>query len=458
MKSIIYSMKYFLFVLLSVSAISVFSQQQTYDLITFTPPPGWTKKVMENSIVFSTTDQVKRTWAQVLIVKSTESKGSIENDFVSEWNEFAVRPHNVSAKPLETDAQMFNGWNLFSGMSKFFFNGDSCALLLNTFSNKERCITFIIKSNTTIYGPILDEFIASISLPPATQSAENSVTPTPSNSSVSDGFHFTTTNFEDGWSSTVQEDWVEATKGNIRVLLHYPRKEDGEYISQQLDKTKLFWNLLVAPRYVSASDFFFYEYNNAYDPAHFAHATLVDKSGKKQFVALFEKNKTGWIEIITPDKATFVKTFGVDQPDSYFAEWQALVNLSGLNRFAVDESDLQGLWTSDFSSSLQYYNTYSGMYAGYNAFSSSVTFNFRNNRTYDWKLGMANSSNGQTQAESAESSGTFSMNGNWQLICSKIQKGPRTYNAHFTAIKGGRILWLQDVEYGSPTAFGKAAK
>ena len=75
MKSIIYSMKYFLFVLLSVSAISVFSQQQTYDLITFTPPPGWTKKVMENSIVFSTTDQVKRTWAQVLIVKSTESKG-----------------------------------------------------------------------------------------------------------------------------------------------------------------------------------------------------------------------------------------------------------------------------------------------------------------------------------------------------------------------------------------------
>ena len=37
------------------------------------------------------------------------------------------------------------------------------------------------------------------------------------------GVAFTTTNFDDGWTSTVHEDWVEVTKGNIKVLIHYPK-------------------------------------------------------------------------------------------------------------------------------------------------------------------------------------------------------------------------------------------
>ena len=36
-------------------------------------------------------------------------------------------------------------------------------------------------------------------------------------------FAFTSTNFDDGWQSTAKEDWVEVTKDNIKVLLHYPK-------------------------------------------------------------------------------------------------------------------------------------------------------------------------------------------------------------------------------------------
>lgn len=470
-RTIIRFMKYYTLMLLTLLAYTGLAQEQKYDLLTFTPPTGWTKTTMENVIGFSVSDNKKNTWAQISIVKSTASKGSIDNDFISEWKELAVKPYKVSDQPVSIDKQVFNGWKVWTGLGKFDFNGQTVNLLLTTFSDGQRCVSFILMSNTTQYGIVLDEFVGSVKIPPVNvqddistpvvvndPSQKSTGSSKTSGANTSGNFEFTITNFDDGWTSVAKEDWVEASKGTIRVLLHYPRKEDAEYISQQDDHTRMFWNLLIAPRYTNASNFFLYEYNNIFEPGHLAYGNLIDSQGQKQFVALFMKGKSGWIEIITPDKATFVNAFGVDQPDSHFSNWELLSGLSRFNRFAVAEKDLTGKWSSDFSGSLQYYSTFTGMYAGYNAFSSRVEFVFRENKSYDWKLGMANSTNGQTAAQSAESSGTFSMKGNWQMVCSKIQDGPRTYNVFFSCIKGGRVLWLQDVDYGSYTAYGKVAK
>lgn len=461
-------MKYYLAFLCALWLTPTFGQQRKHDILTFTPPAGWKETKLENTIGFSTTDNAKGTWAQISIITSTASKGSIESDFESEWSELAVKPYNVSAKPTEIEKQLFNGWDLWTGLGQFTFNNQKANLLLSTFSNSQRCISFIMMSNTTQFGPAFDKFTESIQITPtvtpptttkkevqpATQVADTKTEVTP----FADGFKFNTTNFDDGWTSVVKEDWVEATRGNIKVLLHYPRKEDSEYISQQVDRTRLFWNLLVAPRYTNATEFFLYDYNNNFEPGHFASSYLIDRDGKRQFVALFSKAKSGWIEIITPDKATFVKNFGVDQPDSWFDKWEPLVNLSGLNRFAVDASDLPGKWSSNFSGSMQYYNSYTGLYAGYTANSGRTVFVFHSNGTYDWDIGSASTVNGQTQVQTAKSSGTYTMKGNWQMVCSKIENKQKTYNAYFSCVKGGRILWLQDVDYGGYDAFGRVSK
>lgn len=44
---------------------------------------------------------------------------------------------------------------------------------------------------------------------PATNPVKN---PPITTTTKQDGFAFTTTNFDDGWTSTVQEDWVEVIK------------------------------------------------------------------------------------------------------------------------------------------------------------------------------------------------------------------------------------------------------
>lgn len=440
-----------------------FAQQETYDIITFTPPKGWKKTNLENLISLSTTNNSKGGWAQIGIVKSTASKGTVDADFENEWKELVVKPYQeygVTEQPLGIDTQSLSGWKIWTGLGKFVFNKDTVVVLLNTFSDGQRCASLTLMSNTTDYGVVLDEFLASIQLAQASELPKDaSTTPPPVSTPSNTGFQFNTTNFDDGWKSVVKEDWVEATKGNIKVLLHYPREEDKKYYSQYDERVSVFWNLLVAPRYSNLRDYQSPRYMISFEPGYFAAGYLTDNTtGKDVWVALFSKGKSGWMEVITPDKKTFVDNFGVDQPDVYFSEWDRLANLSGLNRFAIGENDLTGKWSDNFYGSTSYYNVYTGLYAGSTTFTSRVDFTFKSNKTYNWNLVMAQGATGSnTKVDQAKASGTWKLLGNWQIWCSEIERRPVTYNAYFSCIKGGRILWLQDTGYGSYTAYGKVS-
>jgi hypothetical protein len=269
----------------------VYAQQQSYDLINFAPPKGWKKQVFEDILMYSTTDNIKRTWAQISIVKSTTSKGTADADFESEWQNLGLgnyRKFGLSEQPIVTDTQTLHGWKVVSGMGNFIFNNDTCALILNTISDGNRCASFTLVSNTKIYGPVMDKFLESVSFKPVTNSSrsaitmENPVTSIP----VSSGFQFNTTNFEDGWTSVVKEDWVEATKGNIKVLLHYPREEDKKYYSQYKEQVQVFWNLLVAPRYSNLRNYQSPDHLLTWQPGYFAAGLVTDKAtGKDLWVA-----------------------------------------------------------------------------------------------------------------------------------------------------------------------------
>jgi hypothetical protein len=173
-------------------------------------------------------------------------------------------------------------------------------------------------------------------------------------------------------------------------------------------------------------------------------------------VALFSKGKSGWVEVIAPDKKTFVDNFGVDKPELYFDGWDKMLPLFGLNKFAVGENDLAGTWSNQFYGATAYYNVNTGVYAGSSSVASGVTYHFKANKTYQWNLGMTSSNlNTGSKTDVAKASGTWKLINNWQIWCSDIERKPVTYNAYFSSIKGARILWLQDVSYGSYTAYGR---
>jgi len=254
----------------------------------------------------------------------------------------------------------------------------------------------------------------------------------------------------------VKEDWVQAVKGNITVLLHYPNPAAGTPSYDYTAVTSNAWNILVAGRYSNLQNFSVLTGAVAYEPAYFGTGDVTDNaSGKRVFVALFRKGETGWIEIISPDRNAFVQAFGIDinKPDYYTGSsmWDPLSKLSWYNRFAVAPADLSGKWTNNYSGMLQYVNVYTGANAGMNTHSSSQTFEFAADGNYKWEISVASGFVGNIKFQNAKSAGVATLPNNWQIHFSDLEGKPKTYNAYFTCIKGARILWLEDTSY--PTGY-----
>jgi hypothetical protein len=135
------------------------------------------------------------------------------------------------------------------------------------------------------------------------------------------------------------------------------------------------------------------------------------------------------------------------------------VKLPGYNKFALSLTDFKGKWTSDFSGIQQLYHVYTGAYAGMNMNQSNESFEFGPGNSYTWKLLVVRSTNGTTNYANVGSTGTFSMPNNWQVKFSDIEGKPRLYDAYFSVIKNGRILWMNDANArgsGIFTGFGLA--
>lgn len=279
--------------------------------------------------------------------------------------------------------------------------------------------------------------------------------PTPT---LSSGFQFSTTTFDDGWTSIVQEDWIQVTKGTIKVLIHYPNKNADVYNSVLMDGLKNAWNVLVAPKYSSASNFEFKPITG-WQSIEFAEADAVETTtGKSVHVVLFKMNYSNgsgkYLEFIMPDKKTFEQEFGPYHETSY--GWEKVEAMANYNKFAVAPSDLTGKWTNNFSGALQYVNAYTGANAGMDTHSSTQNFEFGPQNTYKWDLSVASGMVGNIKFQSVKSTGKFSMPNNWQINFSDLEGKPKTYNAFFSCVKGARILMLEDAGYPTGyTSYGK---
>ncbi len=445
----------FFFCLLAVAA---FSQKETYDYATYVAPKGWKQKPTEGAIQFSKEDAVKGTYCLITLYKSLPSKASSKENFDLAWTSLIKETINVAtAAEMQLPAKE-NGWEAQSGYASFESDGTKGIALLVTSSGFEKMVNIAILTNTDVYEKEITSFLESIDLKKPTLEVTKAVKPTTKpikqpakqTSAKADGFAFTTTNFDDGWTSTVQEDWVQVTKGNIKVLIHYPNKSADAYNSVLLDGLKNAWDVLVAPRYSSTSNFEFKPITG-WQSIEFAEADVVERgTGKNVHVVLFKMNYSNgngrYMEFITPDKKTYEQEFGAYRQETY--GWEKAEKMINYNKFAVAASDLTGKWTSNFTGMTQYVNAYTGADAGANTHASNENFEFGAGNTYKWDIGVASGFVGNIKFQSVKSSGKFSVPNNWQVSFSDIEGKPKTYNAQFTCIKGARILWIGDTGFG----------
>ena len=454
-------MKNYFLLLLVCFCANVFAQKETFDIISYTPPQGWDKEVKTSVTSYTIVNKQKKTWCQLGVFSSTTSKGGITQDFESEWQELIVKQYHTTEAPQETDVPDADGWKIRSVGSKFIFNKADALAMLTTFSGYGRAVSIVAATNTQDYIADIQNLIASIELskPDTTVTAANNLpvntTPSPVNTG---NFAFTTTNFDDGWISTVQQDWVQVTKGNIKVLIHYPNAIADAYNSVLKESDYTAWNTLVAPRYSNLANFE-WKTIQSWQSITFVQADATENAnGKNVHIVLFKEhysNGSGaYLEFVTDTKADYENEFGAYRQESY--GWEKTANMQFRNKFAIGASDLSGTWTSNFSGMTQYVNAYTGTSAGADTHASSQKFIFGEDGTYKWDIGVASGFVGNIKFQSAKSNGKFTLTNAWQIHFSEMEGKPKTFDAYFSCVKGSRILWLSDVTYPGYSAFGKA--
>jgi len=463
-QNIIKSMKIILTGCLLIFSVCLFAQKESFDLATYSAPKGWKKEKTESSVSFGKEDAKKGSYCLFILYKSVSSTGNSKNDFDAAWESIVKDMLPEAAAPEVQASSEEDGWEGQTGYAPFEKEELKGIAMLVTMSGYQKMINLLILTNTQDYQAEIESFLASVKLkkpvvtvqkPTTTNKTNKTSTSNPATvTAITTGYKFNTSNFNDGWTAVEQADWVEVTKGNIKVHIHYPNKNADEYSTDLLAGLKNAWEVLVVPKYSNIKNLEFKPISY-WQSISFAEADAVEKTtGKNVHITLFKKHFSGgagrYLEFITIDKIAFEKEFGAYINDAISPSWDKIANMATYNKFAVSASDLKGKWTTNFSTMQFYVNAYTGADAGATSYASTETFEFSAGNSYKWNLGVASGVVGSLKFQGAKGAGKFSVPNNWQVSFSDIEGKPRTFNAFFVCIKGARVLWLDD------TAFGKA--
>jgi len=445
-------LSYSIICFLSFSISSLAQVPETFDIATFKAPKGWNKQAGQSSLQLSTEDKASGPYCLITLFKSIPGTDDSKANFDAAWDTVVKGAVNVSTAPQMVNPTADDGWEAQSGVAAFEKDGTKGIAMLVTISGYGKMVNVLVLTNTDAYQQTISDFLGSATLKkPPIEPVKAIQTPkaallVPVSAS---GYAFTTTNFDDGWTGTVQEDWVQVTKGTTKVLIHYPNKIADAYNSVLLDGLKNGWDVLVAPRYSSASNFQFRPVTG-WQSLEFAEADLVEKgTGKKVYVVLFKMNYSNgsgkYMEFITPNKQSFEQEFGAYHQDT--SGWEKMEKMADYNKFGVAAADLKGKGTNSYSGMIQNANIYTGASAGADTHASAQNYLFGPGNAYKWDIGVASGFVGNIKFQSAKSSGRFTVPTVWQIAFSDIEGKPRTYNASFTCVKGGIMLWIDGTAF-----------
>jgi hypothetical protein len=282
-------------------------------------------------------------------------------------------------------------------------------------------------------------------LPPSPQS-----TPQQSISSTFSGtYAYFTTNFDDGWTSTVQDEWILVTKGNVRVYLWYVLPYNvSNFSGTGLMERDYYWDTYVTQYFNIQTKQYRDngEVISSFKPNYVEGWGIDRKTGERRFLGMtisIAPNAAFITLASTPDEATLRQQFPKAN-DQYTSD---LTDMKRYNKFAVAKADVVGTWSESSSAAMNYYYTGTGNYAGMGVAAVSGTFVFKADGTYTSEHKGATGMVGSLNTFQQEYKGKYQVS-NWELIVDNRFEGKTETNfAYFEAVRGGRVLHLNNKQY-----------
>lgn len=448
--------------MLACSLHGAMAQQSSFDLFTFKQPAGWKKTLSADGNILSLekVNQKTKNWGRINILISTRSNGSAAADFSHEWEYLAVKQYNVTGLK-EMDSIAANGWVIKAGMGAFTYNGKKTNVMTSTFTGFGLLGTIVTMNTGAEFTDPIATFMESVGIDDAVAQkraklitasdpvVKNDPAPpadTRPSAANSGNYKFNTTNFDNGWTSVIKDEWVEVTKGDMRVYLFYAVPFDGDkFTGTGLAARDYYWDNYVS-KYFRIETKQYRDPEIAYDlkPDYVEGWAKDPRTGERRFIAMRLTNSSKAADIIVvsaKNEADIYKQF----PRAYTALSNDISPMSYYNRFAVCTADIAGKWTDGGNTEAAefYYASPAGYsYGGMTVAATAADFDFHQDGTYTshhrGAYGALSNMNTYDQTYKGRITVT-----DWKVSATNRWKGQtEDMEAWFIVVRGGRILKL----------------
>ena len=381
----------------------------TFDALSFTVPKGWT--VERNAVAAIVQYDNGRQYAKANLLVPRPAEATHQATAAADWQFHAAK--FGPAQPASVNTTTRNGWQITTASAVASFKGQPLYITVATYTSNGLAHSAIHFGNDAALLQIATAI-------PVTCNAPQ--------------------NAPDTWTPTAKPAYVELTNPTAEVRLYY--------INDALDKSRPntvgppehYWAAIVEPAFRTAN---LQKYEGVnYPPVYFMEATAQDRqTGKAVYVAMKIVYAGGArvIVAITPNQSTHRR---------HFPHPNDMDRMLALNKFPVTAAAVRGTWVRNAGGGVEYYNAYSGTYAGMAANSTTDEFTFNADTTYRSTHRYANTANGATRFSGLDYQGRFSLPTPWELhATNRVDGKTKKFWARLEAVRGGYLLVLTDSDY-----------
>jgi hypothetical protein len=417
------------------------AQALKYDIFTGSAPAGFIQKEKGKRLLYEKRDG--NTFCQIHVWPAQKGSSDPDANFSTDWNYFGVQQYGIKEAP-EKEKVKHNGWDVVTGGGQSTMNGIPFIVTVSTFTQQDISWCVLTLLNDEKYTNAVDAFLLTLKTDISkfkrpSGPVNNPAAPNANPAAIMPGISKYTTNFDDGWQATPLTDYVRVIKGNTEIRLLYIDSKLDDARPNTIDAPEYYWSKYVTPYFNVAQP---QKWSGVeYPVIYFMEGNAVNRqTGKSCYVALKIVYEGGARPIlaISSDAASYRQQF--PHPND-------LNRMQAYNKFAVTAKDVIGQWNKSGGGGVEYYNAYTGTYAGMSALSTTDEFTFSGNGSYNSVHNSANTNSGGTQFAALKYNGKFSTT-DWELLASNRVSGKtKKFLAQFIAVKNGYLLQLTDSDY-----------
>jgi hypothetical protein len=224
--------KPFLFLFILLSSIPIFAQTQKFDVMTYTPPKGWTAGQNGSAKTFTTIDKAAGKFCLMMLHPSITNHGSPSQDFAYVWKTLVQETFNAGGNP-EKETTEADGFTIIQGGELIDYEGSKALALLTTVSGKGRVISLLSIMNDAKYSPDVQNFLGGMDVD-IKETPKQNTSATTNNSGNSSSLSDWVYQVPDGMTETTKSPIITLDSNNDCKLLLLPFQNSSGNLESDL--------------------------------------------------------------------------------------------------------------------------------------------------------------------------------------------------------------------------------